>query len=102
MGPSRSCLVEFFNNTDVALVFDSVNLSGGIWSSPDLEPSPRIEPGERKTMGSESSGILTGTECEVDYRIELAPKVYAGYLKLYIPYAHPTDPQNTYTVGNTR
>ena len=67
---SRSVTVNFANNSDVALIRDSGSLSHGIWT---VQPPGRIEVGTTVSWESESSGVLTGTEGEVTYKIETGP-----------------------------
>lgn len=68
--PARSVTVNFVNNADVALILDNGSLSHGIWTN---QPPPRIAAGATVNWESESSGILTGTEGEVTYKIETGP-----------------------------
>jgi hypothetical protein len=67
---ARSVFVNFVNNADVALIRDSGSLSHGIWTT---QPPTRIEAGATVSWESESSGVLTGTEGEVTYKIETGP-----------------------------
>jgi hypothetical protein len=67
---ARSVTVNFVNNSDVALIRDSGSLSHGIWT---VQPPGRIEVGTTVSWESESSGVLTGTEGEVTYKIETGP-----------------------------
>ena len=75
MAASRSVTANFVNNADVALIRDSGSLSHGIWT---FQPPARIEVGATVSWESESSGVATGTEGEVTYKIETGPGQTAG------------------------
>lgn len=64
----RSTFVTFTNHTDQILGKNWETLDHGIWTD-DIEPPQTVMPGETVTWSSESSGIATGTEGRVQYRV---------------------------------
>ena len=59
----------FVNNSGSALIGISDQLDHGVWTNNNVPPS-RIEAGETVSWESESDGVATGTEGEVQYEIE--------------------------------
>ena len=72
---ARSVFVNFSNKADLALVRSGDSLSHGIWTN---RPPDRIEAGSTVSWESESSGVLTGTEGEVNYNVETGPGQTGG------------------------
>lgn len=67
---ARTILVHFTNNSDSSLTLSGkTHLDGGCWSSGS--PPPTIAVGQHVDIASESCGVLTGTEFELGYTLDL-------------------------------
>jgi hypothetical protein len=67
---SRSVQISLANQTTttLTLVPSGTSLSGGIWS-PNDSPPPTVAPGATVQFGSESNGLLTGTQGIATYSL---------------------------------
>lgn len=67
-GAARSVDVIIVNTLDKDLILIGKGLDHGIWSD-DMDPRQVIRAGQQGACGSESKGIMTGTEGWVKYNI---------------------------------
>lgn len=88
---ARSVSINFANKASVALVQTHRKLDHGIWTT---LPPARIEAGTSASWESESNGVATGTEGEIDFSIESAPGQIAG--KAHFHWDNPFVGSNSY------
>jgi len=81
---SRSVQVHFNNTTNDVMTLKNSYLSHGVWSQDDLPPQQITAGAQNIQWGSESNGLMTGTEGYATYTLGTGGDVTLNWSNPYV------------------